>query len=86
MVFVSVPNQSAPEAASKTMWRTAPPPLSGAGPSILVLGSDPAQRLEAARLVAESADTPWQALMLAVDFKGAVVAELPDANGRLQHP
>lgn len=66
--------------------------VSGAGPSILVLGSDPAQRLEAARLVAENADTPWQSLMLAVDFKGAVVSGPSDAaaaaapvDGRHEH-
>jgi homoserine kinase len=47
--------------------------VSGAGPSILVLCSDPAQRLAAAELVADQADTQWQALMLAVDFKGATV-------------
>ncbi|MDR6969902.1 homoserine kinase [Leifsonia shinshuensis] len=48
--------------------------VSGAGPSILVLGSDPGQRLAAARLVEEAAETRWQPLMLAVDFKGATVA------------
>ena len=47
--------------------------VSGAGPSLLVLCSDPAQRLVAAHLVAEHAATPWQSLMLAVDFKGATV-------------
>lgn len=47
--------------------------VSGAGPSILVLGSDPGQRLAAAALVADQAQTPWQPLMLAVDFKGATV-------------
>jgi homoserine kinase len=47
--------------------------VSGAGPSILVLASDPGQRLVAAALVAEHSDTPWQSLMLAVDFKGATV-------------
>jgi homoserine kinase len=47
--------------------------VSGAGPSILVLASDPGQRLIAADLVAEHSETPWQALMLAVDFKGATV-------------
>jgi len=47
--------------------------VSGAGPSILVLGSDPSQRLAAAKLVEESAQTRWQPLMLAVDFKGATV-------------
>lgn len=47
--------------------------VSGAGPSILVLCSDPAQRLEAARLVEAHVGARWQALMLAVDFKGATV-------------
>ncbi|WBU38280.1 homoserine kinase [Homoserinibacter sp. YIM 151385] len=47
--------------------------VSGAGPSILVLGSDPAQRLRAAELVAEHAASPWRSLMLAVDFRGATV-------------
>ena len=51
--------------------------VSGAGPSILVLGSDPAQRTFAAELVAEHQTTPWQPLMLAVDFKGATVISHP---------
>jgi homoserine kinase len=51
--------------------------VSGAGPSILVLGSDPGQRLDAAELVAQNATTRWQALMLAVDFKGATVVPNP---------
>ena len=51
--------------------------VSGAGPSILVLGSDPGQRLEAAALVAEAADTGWEPLMLAVDFKGATLTANP---------
>ncbi|WP_213813995.1 homoserine kinase [Glaciihabitans sp. dw_435] len=51
--------------------------VSGAGPSILVLGSDPAQRLVAAELVASQSLTPWSALMLAVDFKGATVVPHP---------
>jgi homoserine kinase len=50
-----------------------PAVVSGAGPSILVLASDPGQRLVAAELVAARSDTPWQSLMLAVDFKGATV-------------
>ncbi|WP_020075229.1 homoserine kinase [Cryocola sp. 340MFSha3.1] len=50
--------------------------VSGAGPSILVLGSDPSQRLAAARLVEQSAETRWQPLMLAVDFKGATVSRV----------
>jgi homoserine kinase len=51
--------------------------VSGAGPSLLVLCSDPAQRLVAADLVASNATTPWQPLMLAVDFKGATVVAHP---------
>ena len=47
--------------------------VSGAGPSILVLASDPGQRLVAAELVAAESETPWQALMLAVDVLGATV-------------
>lgn len=46
--------------------------VSGAGPSVLVLASDPAQRLEAAKLAAKHYPK-WQALLLAVDFKGATV-------------
>lgn len=51
--------------------------VSGAGPSLLVLGSEPSQRLRAAELVAENCATPWQSLMLAVDFKGATVTSHP---------
>jgi len=47
--------------------------VSGAGPSILVLCSDPSQRLLAADLIAENSDTPWDCLVLAVDFRGATV-------------
>ncbi|MCS0500686.1 homoserine kinase [Protaetiibacter mangrovi] len=47
--------------------------VSGAGPSILVLGSDPAQRLRAAELIAQHAESRWECLMLAVDFRGATV-------------
>jgi homoserine kinase len=47
--------------------------VSGAGPSILVLASDPSQRLVAADLVAKNSENPWESLMLAVDFKGATV-------------
>ncbi|MDQ0574791.1 homoserine kinase [Agromyces albus] len=50
-----------------------PAVVSGAGPSILVLASDPSARAEAIRLVEASADTVWQALPLAVDFMGATV-------------
>lgn len=47
--------------------------VSGAGPSVLVLCSDPAQRLAAAELVDAQAPNVWHAHMLAVDFKGATV-------------
>jgi homoserine kinase len=47
--------------------------VSGAGPSILVLASDPSQRLVVADLVAKQSVNPWESLMLAVDFKGATV-------------
>ncbi|MDJ0334669.1 homoserine kinase [Salinibacterium sp. G-O1] len=47
--------------------------VSGAGPSILVLASDSAQREAAAALVAAHSEHPWRAVMTAVDFKGATV-------------
>ncbi|WP_438855254.1 homoserine kinase [Agromyces sp. M3QZ16-3] len=55
-----------------------PAVVSGAGPSILVLASDPSERADAARLVEETADTAWQALPLAVDFLGATVTPADD--------
>ena len=51
--------------------------VSGAGPSVLVLCSDPAQRLHAAELIEQHATTPWVSHMLAVDFKGATVITYP---------
>lgn len=47
--------------------------VSGAGPSILVLASDPSQRLAAAELVTTRADQRWTALLLAVDIRGATL-------------
>ena len=47
--------------------------VSGAGPSILVLASDPSQRAAAAALVAGHAGDTWRAVMAAVDVKGATV-------------
>ena len=47
--------------------------VSGAGPSILVLGSDPSQRLQAQELIEAHSTTPWNCLLLAVDFRGATV-------------
>jgi homoserine kinase len=57
-----------------------PAVVSGAGPSILVLCSDPAQRLVAASLIAARRGSPWQSLLLAVDFKGATVTAHPVEN------
>jgi homoserine kinase len=57
-----------------------PAVVSGAGPSILVLCSDPAQRLVAASLIAARRGSPWQSLLLAVDFKGATVTQHPVEN------
>ncbi len=54
-----------------------PAVVSGSGPSILVLCSDPAQRLVAAEVVAKHSGTAWQSLLLAVDFKGATVTLHP---------
>lgn len=51
--------------------------VSGAGPSVLVLCSDPSQRLIAADLVAANSASTWLPLMLAVDFKGATVMVHP---------
>lgn len=46
--------------------------VSGAGPSVLVLASDPAERLRAMEL-AQKHYPKWQALLLAVDNKGATL-------------
>ena len=46
--------------------------VSGAGPSVLVLASDPSERMEASKLAAKHFPQ-WRALVLAVDFKGATV-------------
>ncbi|KRB36122.1 homoserine kinase [Microbacterium sp. Root180] len=54
--------------------------VSGAGPSVLVLADGPGRRLEAAALAAEAGDTPWESLMLAVDFKGGTVKEYAEGS------
>lgn len=54
--------------------------VSGAGPSVLVLADGPGARLEAAELAASATDTPWEALMLAVDVKGGTVRELAEGS------
>lgn len=47
--------------------------VSGAGPSILVLCSDPAERLRAAEIARSVAKSAWRDLLLTVDIKGATV-------------
>lgn len=54
--------------------------VSGAGPSVLVLADGPGRRLEAAAVVDEVAGGTWQALMLAVDFKGGTVTPAADVK------
>ncbi len=54
--------------------------VSGAGPSVLVLADGPGRRLEAAEVAKSIADTPWEALMLAVDFKGGTVREYTEGS------
>lgn len=49
--------------------------VSGAGPSVLVLADGPGARLEAAAVAEESTTSRWEALMLAVDVKGATVRD-----------
>lgn len=50
--------------------------VSGAGPSVLVLCSDPAQRPEVEKLVAAHQGGVWSSHMLTVDERGATVEEL----------
>lgn len=50
--------------------------VSGAGPSILVLCSDPSARLRAAELVVKKQETPWHPHLLAVDFRGATFIDV----------
>ncbi|MGW8484149.1 homoserine kinase [Microbacterium sp. NPDC055903] len=54
--------------------------VSGAGPSVLVLCDGPGGRADAAALAASVADTPWDALMLAVDVRGATVRDRAEGS------
>jgi homoserine kinase len=51
--------------------------VSGAGPSVLVLCSDPSQRLEVQELVLQHPGGKWTSHMLTVDERGATVEALP---------
>lgn len=50
--------------------------VSGSGPSVLVLAGDPADRLEAAKVV-EARPEGWTAHLLAVDILGGTVERIP---------
>lgn len=49
--------------------------VSGAGPSVLVLCSDPSQRLQVEKLVAAHPGGSWSTRMLTVDERGATVEQ-----------
>ena len=51
--------------------------VSGAGPSVLILCSDPGQRLDIAGLVEAHQGGTWTSHMLTVDERGATVEEVP---------
>jgi len=51
--------------------------VSGAGPSVLVLCSDPSQRLGVADMVSSHKGGKWTSHMLTVDERGATVEALP---------
>lgn len=51
--------------------------VSGAGPSVLILCSDPGQRLDIAGLVDAHQGGSWTSHMLTVDERGATVEEVP---------
>jgi homoserine kinase len=51
--------------------------VSGAGPSVLVLCSDPSQRLGVADMVSSHKGGTWTSHMLTVDERGATVEALP---------
>lgn len=54
-----------------------PAVVSGAGPSVLVLCTDPADRLRVAQIAAEDPESGWNAILPAVDFQGARVSRVP---------
>lgn len=54
--------------------------VSGAGPSVLVLADGPGSRQDAAELAASTTDTPWEALLLAVDVRGGTVGNRAEGS------
>ncbi|WP_119698229.1 homoserine kinase [Microbacterium halotolerans] len=57
--------------------------VSGAGPSVLVMADGPGRRLEAVDVANTVTDTPWESLIVAVDFKGGTVRST--AEGAFEH-
>lgn len=51
--------------------------VSGAGPSVLVLCSEPAERLAAAQVITDHGKDAWEVRLLTVDERGATVETLP---------
>ncbi|HWS51664.1 MAG TPA: homoserine kinase [Microbacterium sp.] len=54
--------------------------VSGAGPSVLVLADGPGRRQDAVELAATVTDTPWEALLLAVDVRGGTVGDRAEGS------
>ncbi|WP_311257604.1 homoserine kinase [Microbacterium sp. WCS2018Hpa-9] len=54
--------------------------VSGAGPSVLVLADGPGSRQDAVELAASTTDTPWEALLLAVDVRGGTVGNRAEGS------
>jgi homoserine kinase len=54
--------------------------VSGAGPSVLVLADGPGSRQEAVELAESTTDTPWEALLLAVDVRGGTVGNRAEGS------
>jgi homoserine kinase len=54
--------------------------VSGAGPSVLVLADGPGSRQDAVELADKVTDTPWEALLLAVDVRGGTVGDRAEGS------
>ncbi|WP_120493126.1 homoserine kinase [Microbacterium phyllosphaerae] len=54
--------------------------VSGAGPSVLVLADGPGSRQDAVELAESTTDTPWEALLLAVDVRGGTVGNRAEGS------
>lgn len=54
--------------------------VSGAGPSVLVLADGPGSRQDAVELAESTTDTPWDALLLAVDVRGGTVGDRAEGS------